>query len=46
MDFAAKLIAEEASIEKCAPLFIDEYADARQQLLAVLDEAGYPVPRV
>ncbi len=46
MGFAAKLIAEETSIQKCAPLFTDEYADARKQLFAVLDEAGYPVPRV
>ncbi len=46
MGFAAKLIAEETPLERCIPLFTDEYADARQQLFAVLNEAGYPVPKV
>ncbi len=45
MGFAAKLIAEETSLERCTPLFTDEYADAREQLLAMLDKAGYPVPK-
>jgi len=46
MGFAAKLITEETKIEKCKPLFTEEYSESRRKVFELLDEAGYPVPRI
>lgn len=42
--FAVKLLAEERSVVRCAPLFTPEYKDKRQVLMELLQAAGYPVP--
>jgi len=38
--FATKLVAGQASIEACEPLFTDEYREQREQLLSRLEDAG------
>jgi len=44
MGFAAKLISEETTIEKCNPLFTEEYKKEYQEIMKFLDEAGYLIP--
>jgi len=46
MAFAAKLVSEEARVERCQPLFSEECREAKEKLLKLLDEAGYKVPQV
>ena len=45
MAFSAKLISEETSIDRCTPLFTGEYSKMREQIFAMLEEAGYAVPK-
>lgn len=45
MGFAAKLVSEETGLEKCKPLFSEEFADLREKLITLLDEAGYTTPK-
>jgi ArsR family metal-binding transcriptional regulator len=42
--FAAKLLAEKASVLCCAPLFTPEWRGKRVGLLELLEGAGYEVP--
>lgn len=42
--FAVKMLSEEISVVRCAPLFNPEYRDKRQVLIELLQAAGYPVP--
>ncbi|GAB4278699.1 MAG: (Fe-S)-binding protein [Deferrisomatales bacterium] len=42
--FATKLLAGEASVLACRPLFTPEYRAKRVRLLELLEEAGYEVP--
>jgi ArsR family metal-binding transcriptional regulator len=44
--FAVHLSGEEASIMKCAELFLAGYSDKRNELLRVLKSSGYDVPSV
>jgi ArsR family metal-binding transcriptional regulator len=44
--FAVKLLAEERSVVRCAPLFTPEHKEKRQFLLEILRAAGYPVPGI
>ena len=41
MAFATKLVTEETCIDKCEPLFTDDYKNERKKILKVLEEAGY-----
>jgi ArsR family metal-binding transcriptional regulator len=41
MAFATKLVNESVKIEQCRPLFREEHQAQREQLLKMLDEAGY-----
>jgi ArsR family metal-binding transcriptional regulator len=41
MAFATKLVNESVKIEQCRPLFREEHQKNREQLLKILDEAGY-----
>ena len=45
MAFSASLISEEISIDRCTPLFTEEYGQTRKQILSMLEEAGYIVPQ-
>jgi ArsR family metal-binding transcriptional regulator len=42
--FALKLVAGQAEIESCAPLFNDEYRSKRDRLLEMLEAAGVAMP--
>jgi len=44
MAFATKLVNESVKIEQCRPLWCEEHRERREQLLKMLDEAGYAVP--
>ncbi len=44
--FAVKLVGQEINIEKCIPLFSEEYQEKRNVLLELLHVAGYDVPSV
>jgi len=44
MAFATKLVSESVKIELCKPIFREEHRGQREQLLKMLDEAGYTVP--
>lgn len=46
MGFAAKLINEETSIEKCAPLFTEKFSKKKEKLMHLLEDAGHHTPRV
>ncbi len=43
MAFATKLISESVKIEQCRPLFREEHREHREQLLQLLDDAGYTI---
>jgi len=45
MGFAAKLITEEISIERCLPLFTDKCSEVKEKLMKLLSGAGYILPR-
>jgi DNA phosphorothioation-dependent restriction protein DptG len=42
--FAVKLVGQEIEIEKCIPLFLEEYQEKRNVLVELLQAAGYDVP--
>ena len=42
--FAQKLIAGEANIMQCKPLFTSEFKEKRKKILGLLKEAGHDVP--
>ena len=42
--FAVKILGEEKSVVRCAPLFTPEYKAKRLILTELLQAAGYPVP--
>jgi ArsR family metal-binding transcriptional regulator len=44
--FAAKMLGDEKSVVRCAPLFTPEYKEKRQLLMEVLRATGYPVPGI
>ena len=44
LPFAVKLVAREALIADCAPLFTPEHADSRKTLIGALAARGYEVP--
>lgn len=39
--FAAKLISEETTIDKCKPLLAEKYSELKKKMVELLDEAGY-----
>lgn len=41
MAFAAKLVLGDTSVEKCAPLFAENYEEEREKLFKLLETAGY-----
>jgi ArsR family metal-binding transcriptional regulator len=43
--FAFKLVDQKIEIEKCIPLFSDQFNEKRRVLLEILQNAGYEVPR-
>jgi len=44
--FAVKLLMEQKSVVRCAPLFTPEYKEKRQLLMEMLRATGYPVPGI
>jgi len=42
--FAFKLVREQIEVEKCTPLFSDEFKEKRKVLLEILQNAGLKVP--
>lgn len=42
--FAVKILSDEKSVVRCAPLFTPEHRERRKVLLELLQAAGYPVP--
>jgi ArsR family metal-binding transcriptional regulator len=42
--FAFKLVREQIEVEKCTPLFSDEFKEKRKMLLEILQNAGLKVP--
>ena len=44
LPFAVKLVAREASIDACTPLFTEEHAEKREALVEALLARGYEVP--
>ena len=45
MAFAGRLLDERVGIETCQPLFTEEFAAIRGDLLQKLDGAGYAIPK-
>jgi ArsR family metal-binding transcriptional regulator len=44
--FAAALADEKISVLACSDLFLAEFSDKREELIALLQTSGYPVPQV
>jgi len=44
LPFAVKLVVREVTVDACPPLFTDEFADKRADLIEALTSRGYHVP--